>query len=112
MAGARKIRLVRREFEAWLREKEPGIVVGDAGEKYSCPLAIYVMDKYGVAWAAVGNTKNLLEYKLPVAGYYHEQRLPGWAQIFVALVDEEGGPPTVTAEQALSLLHEPEVWYA
>lgn len=80
------MKLLKRDFNAWLESKQDGDSVGKSGVPCLCPLATYIKDTHDRL-----NEVNVLHTELVYShpnGRYYRKKLPIWAERFVRTVDE------------------------
>lgn len=96
------MRLLRHQFEKWLRSKPAEEIVGRKRDNCGCPLARYHADASGGSEVVISsNPQTWIGYVIDYGA--GNRKLPGWADAFAFLVD--GEPTTdITAGRALELL--------
>ena len=92
--------LDREDFRLWLAEQEPDAIVGRARESSHCPIARYLMDRYG-GWWSIGMGD--FESAIGLGG----GPTPKWAEDFIWAVDNMKNE--ITAKAALTLVDATEV---
>lgn len=96
------MRLLRANFEKWLKAKGSDEVIGFRRDNCGCPLARYHADASGGREVVISSNEwNGIGYVIDRGS--GNRQLPGWADAFAFLVD---GEPAIeiTAGRALELL--------
>lgn len=93
------MRLLQKEFRAWLKAKQPGESVGASRSCHACPLALFYEHASGGAEVVIADYGN--GYRIDRGD--GARRLPTWANNFVHNIDGNGEIP-VTAAHALQIL--------
>ena len=92
------MRLLRHEFEAWLRAKQPREIVGENRDCNACPIALFYKDTAGSEIIIAGDGENYF-----IDRGYDKRLAPRWVAGFIADVDADG-PSDVSAAHALAIL--------
>lgn len=87
--------LDRGAFREWLAAKEPGEIVGCAGDPCCCPLGRFVRTL--MEGAAIGARTVHVDGR-------EVMRLPKWARAFVHAIDDSEDSKPWTASEALAVL--------
>ena len=98
------MKILKKDFKAWLKSKDDGDRVGTSSTTTSCPIAHYARETFDLKRSQVDISMFFIE----LGGDTRET--PQWAAKFIASVDQDngnGGTITnkkITKEQALGYL--------
>jgi hypothetical protein len=95
------MKLIRREFERWLKSKPCDAVVGFKRDNCECPIASFHTDASGGLEVVISSDRNGYGYVIDRGD--GDRKMPAWADAFAFLVDSEPDEK-ISAGRALELL--------
>jgi hypothetical protein len=77
--------VTKKDFEAWLKSKDPSDIVGISVNGQSCPIATFLKEYCGVTGVDVSGFDYLYYDSM---GHYREAKGNDWMELFIGHVDD------------------------